>query len=92
MYRRDFIDLLVQPRSVHDLARALEASPADIADDLQHLLKSLRHSAEYRAVVTPARCRHCGFVFHHDKLTKPGKCPQCRHTWIEAPLIRVEKK
>lgn len=90
MFRRDLIELLAQPRSVHDLARALEAKPADIEDDLRHLLKSLRHSGEYRAVVTPARCRHCGFTFRQDKLTKPGKCPQCRNTWIEAPLIRIE--
>lgn len=92
MFRRDLIDLLAQPRSVHDLARELEARPADVEDDLRHLLKSLRHSGAYRAVVTPARCRHCGFVFHHDKLSRPGKCPQCRNTWIEAPLIRIEKK
>lgn len=90
MFRRDLIELLAQPRSVHDLARALEAKPADIEDDLRHLLKSLRHSGEYRAVVTPARCRHCGFAFRQDKLAKPGMCPQCRSTWIETPLIRIE--
>jgi len=92
MFRRDLIEWLAQPRSVHDLARELETKPADLEDDLRHLLKSLRHSDEYRAVVIPARCRHCGFRFHHDRLSKPGKCPQCRHTWIEAPLIQIEKK
>lgn len=92
MFRRDYIGLLREPRSVHDLARELEEKPADIEDDLRHLLKSLKHSNEYRAVITPARCRHCGFTFHHDKLSKPGKCPQCRHTWIEAPSIHIETK
>lgn len=92
MFRRDCIDLLARPRSVHDLARVLDARPADVEDDLRHLRKSLRHSGEYRGVITPARCRHCGFVFHRDKLSRPGKCPQCRHTWIEVPLIRIEKK
>lgn len=92
MFRRDLIELLAQPRSVHDLARELGEKPADIEDDLRHLLKSLKHSNEYRAVVTPPRCRHCGFIFHHDRLSKPGKCPQCRNTWIEAPLIRIETK
>lgn len=92
MFRRELIERLAQARSAHDLARELGEKPADIEDDLQHLLKSLRHSNEYRAVVTPARCRHCGFEFHRDRLSKPGKCPRCRHTWIEAPLIRIEKR
>lgn len=92
MFRRDLIELLAQPRRLHDLAREREAKVADVEDDLRHLLKTLKHSQEYRAVVTPARCRHCGFIFDRDKLTKPGKCPQCRSTWIEAPLIRIEKR
>lgn len=92
MFRRDLIELLAQARSLHDLARELGLKPAEMEDDLRHLLKSLRHRHGYRAVVTPARCRHCGFCFHHDRLSRPGKCPQCRHTWIEAPLIRIEKK
>lgn len=53
MFRRDLIELLAQPRSVHDLARELGEKPADIEDDLRHLLISLKHSNEYRAVVTP---------------------------------------
>lgn len=89
MFRRDLIACLRQPRSVHDLARELEVKPAELEDDLAHLLKSLRHSGDYRAVIVPARCRHCGFVFREDRLSKPGKCPKCRHTWIAAPLIQV---
>jgi len=92
VYRRDYIGLLREPRSVHDLARELEMAPGEVEDDLEHLLKSLRHSDVYRVVVTPAHCRHCGFTFHRDRLSKPGKCPQCRHTWIEAPLIRLEER
>jgi len=92
VFRRDYIGLLREPRSVHALARELELSPGEVEDDLAHLLKSLRHSDAYRAVVTPARCRHCGFTFHGDRLGKPGKCPQCRHTWIEAPMIRIEPR
>lgn len=89
MFRRDLIALLREPRSVHDLARELALKPAEVEDDLAHLLRSLRHSPDYCAVVVPARCRHCGFTFKDDRLSKPGKCPQCRHTWIAAPLIRI---
>ncbi len=90
MFRRDLIDLLQgRPRSVAELAEMLEATPREVEDDLRHLLKSLRHEP-YRAVIEPARCRKCGFVFRADKLRKPGKCPRCRATWIEAPRVRIE--
>jgi predicted Zn-ribbon and HTH transcriptional regulator len=92
MFRRDYIGLLREPRSVHQLARELELAPGEVEDDLAHLLKSLRHSETYRAVVTPAHCRHCGFTFQRERLGKPGKCPRCRHTWIEAPMIRIEER
>ncbi|BAU50325.1 transcriptional regulator [Sulfurifustis variabilis] len=90
MFRRDLIALLRDARSVHDLARELDARPAEIEEDLVHLLRSLRRGTEYRAVVVPARCRRCGFTFRDDRLSKPGKCPRCRHTWIAAPLVRIE--
>jgi predicted Zn-ribbon and HTH transcriptional regulator len=63
--------------------------PQDVEDDLAHLLRSLRHTG-YRAVIEPARCRHCGFQFGKNKLHKPGKCPKCRQTWIADPLVRIE--
>ena len=90
MFRRNYIGLLREARTVHQLARELGLAPREIEDDLGHLLKSLRHNPSCRAVVTPAHCRHCGFTFHNDRLGKPSKCPLCRHAWIEAPLIRIE--
>jgi hypothetical protein len=89
MFRKDLIDLLLNhPMSVHDIARQLLMTPKDVENDLQHLLKTLRHGG-YRAHVEPARCRKCGFVFHQDKLHKPGKCPQCHGTWITDPRIGI---
>jgi len=60
-------------------------------NSIHHLLRSLKKSP-YRAVVTPARCRKCGFCFHDDKLHKPGKCPRCRETWISEPLIEIRER
>ena len=62
-----------------------------IEDDLRHLIKSLRHS-EYRLRITPAHCRKCGFTFQKEKLHKPGKCPHCHETWIQEPLLEIEKR
>jgi predicted Zn-ribbon and HTH transcriptional regulator len=90
VFRRDLIDrLLDSPTSVVELARETGARPNEVEDDLRHLLRSLKHQP-YRAVVTPARCRKCGFTFHADKLTKPGKCPECHGTWISEPLVAIE--
>ena len=90
MYRKDLISILLgQPRNVAELAYLLGEVPKDVEQDLQHLLKSLKRMP-YHAVIKPAKCRQCGFVFHHDKLRKPGKCPQCKGTWISEPRIGIE--
>lgn len=89
MFRKQLLELLIDhPVTVAEIAAALGEKPADVAADLRHLLKSLRH-LPWRAVITPARCRQCGFEFHADKLLKPGKCPGCRGTWIAAPRIEI---
>jgi predicted Zn-ribbon and HTH transcriptional regulator len=89
MFRKDLIPLLLRnPMGVADLAKLCGAPIKEIDADLRHLMKSLKHS-EYHVRVHPAACRKCGFVFSGEKLTRPGKCPQCRSTWIEAPLIEI---
>lgn len=91
MYRKDLIPLLLErPYSVTELAYLMDETPRDLEQDLQHLLKSLRRMP-YHAVIEPAKCRRCGFVFHHDKLRKPGKCPRCKGTRIREPFISVRE-
>ncbi|GMQ89792.1 MAG: hypothetical protein BMS9Abin10_0126 [Gammaproteobacteria bacterium] len=90
MFRKDLIDMLLHyPMSIREIAQAMGQPPRDVEHDLRHLLKSLKHSV-YRAVVTAAQCRKCGFSFPEDKLRKPGKCPACRGTWISEPQIQLE--
>jgi len=92
MYRKDLIPLLLEhPRSVAELSYLLDETHKEMEQDLHHFLKSLKWMPYY-AVIEPAKCRHCGFVFHHDKLHKPGKCPQCKGTWISEPKIRIEEE
>jgi predicted Zn-ribbon and HTH transcriptional regulator len=87
--RRTLLDMLVTPRTASSLARELGLRRGDIDEDLRHLIRSAR-AAGHRIVVEPARCKACGFTFGEDKLTKPGKCPVCRSTWVFEPLIRIE--
>ena len=76
MYRKDLIPFLLgQSHSVNELAQLLDETPKEMEQDLQHFFKSLKRMP-YHAVIEPAKCRHCGFVFHHHKLHKPGKCPK----------------
>jgi len=92
MFRRHLIDLLVgNPMSVSQIARAVKETPGQIADDLHHLLRSLKHT-DYQAVIEPARCRDCGFEFSPEKLSKPSKCPECHSTWILEPKIAIRQR
>jgi len=92
MYRKDLVDILkLRPISLHELALLLDTTPRDLEADLQHLFRSL-HNDPLCPVITPASCRKCGFVFHRDKLHKPGQCPLCKGTWISEPLITLEEK
>jgi len=92
MFRRDLIELLLDhPQSIRQIARALRVPFSTVKDDLEHLLKSLRHT-EYVAVVAPAGCRKCGFEFATDKLAKPSRCPKCRSSWLTEPRISVQRR
>lgn len=89
-FRRDLVALLtVQARSVSSIARELRLDRKDVEDDLRHAIRSAR-AAGHAVVIEPARCRQCGFVFGPDKLSKPGKCPECRGSRIFEAQIRIE--
>jgi len=91
MFRRGLIDLLVDnPMSVAEIAREHKMQIEEVAIDLEHLRKSLRHSG-HSLEVTPGRCRKCGFEFGPEKLTKPSRCPKCRATWISEPRVHVRR-
>lgn len=88
--RKDLLTYLSrEPRSVSRLAQELRLPREDVEDALRHMIRSAR-AAGHRIVVVPARCRVCGFTFGEDKLTKPGKCPECRESRMFEPQISVE--
>jgi predicted Zn-ribbon and HTH transcriptional regulator len=86
--RRDLVKMLsVQPRSVSSIAREMGLDRGDVEDHLRHAIRSAR-AAGHRVIVEPAKCRQCGFTFGEDKLSKPGKCPECRGTRLyEAQIL-----
>ena len=89
MFRRDLIPLLLDhTMSLSEIAREVHETPKDVLDALGHLAKSSKH-ADYELVVEPAECRKCGFEFSTEKLSRPGKCPECRGTWIFEPRFSI---
>ncbi|HMJ81982.1 MAG TPA: ArsR family transcriptional regulator, partial [Vicinamibacterales bacterium] len=88
--RRDLVTLLsVQPRSVSSIAREMGLDRGDVEDHLRHAIRSAR-AAGHRVIVEPAKCRQCGFTFGDDKLSKPGKCPECRGTRLYEAQISIQ--
>lgn len=89
MFRKELLSLLQNnPLGITDIARYMGVPPKEIEDDIEHLMKTLKHS-EYRLLITPAKCKKCGFTFHKDKFHRPGKCPQCHGTWINEPQFEI---
>jgi len=89
MFRKDLITLLHDnPLRLSEIARLYDVPLKEVLDDVKHLRKTLKQSA-YRLDITPAECRKCGFVFSTEKLAKPSKCPQCRSTWLEEPVVQI---
>jgi len=92
MFRKKLIPVLLdKPMSISQIARQLREAPKDVESDVEHLLKSLKHT-EFEALITPATCKKCEFVFGPDKLTKPSRCPKCHSTWLSEPLIEIRLK
>jgi predicted Zn-ribbon and HTH transcriptional regulator len=87
--RRDLLALVsAEPRSVSSIARQLGLERRDAEADLRHVIRSAR-AAGHAVTVEPARCRACGFTFDESRLSKPGKCPQCRGTRLYEAQIRI---
>jgi predicted Zn-ribbon and HTH transcriptional regulator len=90
VFRKELVELLrgkLLPLS--EIARLEKTRVQDLADDLEHLRKSLRHEG-LRLVVDPARCQKCDFEFTKGKLVRPGRCPKCRSTWIDEPRVGIQ--
>jgi predicted Zn-ribbon and HTH transcriptional regulator len=91
VFRKDLLTFLTdEPRSVSWFARELGLKRGEVEDDLRHALRSAK-AAGHEILVVPARCRSCGFVFDEERLSKPGKCPQCRGTRLHEPQIGVRR-
>ena len=78
------------PKSMRDISQAVSVMERDVPGHLESIEKTLKSQGE-RLHVEPFRCSSCGYVFkNRKKFTRPGKCPECRHSHIENALFHVE--
>jgi predicted Zn-ribbon and HTH transcriptional regulator len=87
--RRQIGEMLREPRTISSVAHELHLTREDVEEHVKHLLRTAR-AAGQQVTIEPARCRSCGFRFGPDKLTKPGKCPECDGTRLYEPLVRIK--
>lgn len=79
------------PVTARDISGEVRIPERDVPGHLAHLERSLQREGRKLSII-PAECRHCGFVFRkRDRLSKPGRCPACRHTSVTEPLFSLEK-
>ncbi len=82
--------LMEQETGARELSKMVGASEKDIYAHLEHIAKSVV-SQRKKFVVRPSRCRTCGFEFkHRRRLSRPGRCPNCKGSHLEEPLFHVE--
>ncbi len=71
-----------------ELSQRLSLSEKEVLDHLTHIARS--PGAGYRFQITPAVCKHCGFVFKkRERLTIPSRCPICHHESIRRPRFSL---
>jgi predicted Zn-ribbon and HTH transcriptional regulator len=87
--RQQIAEMLRQPRTSSSIAHELKLTRDEVEDHLKHLLKSAKTAGQH-VKIEPARCRNCGYSFSQDKISKPGKCPECKGTHLYEPLIQIK--
>ena len=87
--RQQIADMLRQPRTISSVAHELKLTREEVEEHLKHLLKTAK-AADQAVKIEPARCRSCGYTFSTDKLTQPGKCPDCKGTRLYEPLVQIK--
>ena len=89
-HRQEILQLLEQgPISARELSQMLRIKEKEIYEHLPHVARSLAGQG-HKLTVQPFACLKCGYIFKERKrFTRPGRCPQCKATHLEEPLIAI---
>jgi predicted Zn-ribbon and HTH transcriptional regulator len=88
--RQKIIDLLSQQEmDARDLSHELGIQEKEVYSHLQHVARSLT-ARKKKLIVDPSQCLRCGYVFdNRRRLTRPGRCPQCKRSHLQSPRFRI---
>ena len=88
--RRRIIALLKEREmDARELSQELGIKEKEVYGHLVHVERSVAASRG-RFVITPSQCLLCGYVFEdRRRLTRPGRCPQCRRSKLQNPSFRI---
>jgi predicted Zn-ribbon and HTH transcriptional regulator len=87
--RERIVELLVERVATPSgLAAELDATPAAVVTDLEHVARSLDPD-EGELLVAPPTCRDCGFEGFDDLLNRPSRCPECRSESVAEPDVTI---
>lgn len=89
--RQAILDVLGKdPMTALEMSGLAGISEKNVIEHMAHLIRSGRRGGR-TIVVTPAHCHACGFVFaKRTKLTRPGRCPQCKERRTASPRFSVK--
>ena len=88
--RQQMIDLLSEGEwAVRDISQELGVREKEVYGHLDHIVKSAA-ARGLKFTVIPCACLDCAYIFvERKRLTKPGRCPQCKGSHLEAPRFAI---
>ena len=88
--RQQLIEILSERKiTAIDLSGDVGIGEKEVYEHLPHIALSVASQGK-ELVIEPSRCLKCGYVFEERKrFTRPGRCPQCRETYIQRPTFII---
>ncbi len=90
-HRQQIIECLeTEKMNAMDLSKEIRLSEKEIYQHLEHIVQTVK-SSKKKFKMEPCECRLCNYVFDGRKrLTKPGRCPNCKQGSIENAIFWIE--
>lgn len=77
------------PMNSIDISQEIGIKEKEVFEHIAHIAQSAQRQGK-RLVIHPSKCLKCGYVFKERKrLTRPGRCPKCKGTWVQRPEYEI---
>ena len=88
--RRKIISLLKNHEmNAGEISKALGIREKAVYDHLEHIRRSIKPQKK-KLMIHPFHCLTCDYMFKDRKrLSRPSRCPQCKHEHIEAATFKI---